>query len=167
MIRLIGILFIFAASSGTGILMSDKIKNTRERMVKERKMLEEISVLIRFNSMTLKEIAAELNSIDIYRDLGFLSNLNIRLNEKCSFPKAWEISVSEDKTLTPEEKKLLSELGCTLGSTDTEGQLSTLNIYKNRLDEMIESETEKYKVKGKMYRSLGVMFGAMMGILII
>lgn len=167
MIRFLGILLIFTASSSAGMFLSGNIKNKRERLLKERKMLEEISIMIRFNSLTLKEIIYELINTEIYNTFKFLKILDKRLNESVPFQEMWEQSVRNDDTLSADEIKLLSELGCSLGTTDAEGQLSTLNIYKTRLDEMIEAETEKYRVKGKMYRSLGVMFGAMIGILIV
>lgn len=167
MIRFLGILLIFTASSSAGMFLSGNIKNKRERLLKERKMLEEISIMIRFNSLTLKEIIYELINTEMYNTFKFLKILDTRLNETVPFQEMWEQSVKNDDTLSVDEKKLLSELGFSLGTTDAEGQLSTLNIYKTRLDEMIEAETEKYRVKGKMYRSLGVMFGAMIGILIV
>lgn len=166
MIKFIGILCIFAASSASGLAMSDRIKCTRNRFEKERKMLEEISVMIRFSSLTLREIADELNRSDTYSEIGFVRLLVSKAEQTC-FPKAWKESVLGDRNLTESERKLFLELGESLGTTDAEGQLSTIDIYKARLDDMIEQESEKYRVKGKMYRSLGIMFGAMIGILII
>ena len=45
--------------------------------------------------------------------------------------------------------------------------MAVLNIYRNQFDEMLSAEKTKYDTKGKMYRSLGVLFGAMAGILFI
>ena len=139
MIRIAGTLLIFLTSAAVGMFLSNSIKNKKERLIKERKMLEEISIMIRFNSFTLKEIIFELENSGL----------------------------KEDDILSESEKKLLTEIGYSLGTSDIDGQLSTLNIYKARLDELIEEESEKYRIKGKMYRSLGVMFGAMIGILIV
>lgn len=167
MIRITGILLIFLTSTVIGIFLSNNIKNKRERLIKERKMLEEISIMIRFNSFTLKEIIHELEHAELFCDFKFLKILKITLEKPISFPEAWEQAIKKDDIISESEKKLLTELGYNLGTTDIDGQLSTLNIYKIRLDEMIEEESEKYRVKGKMYRSLGIMFGAMIGILIV
>lgn len=167
MIRIVGILLIFLTSASVGMFLSNNIKNKRERLIKERKMLEEISIMIRFNSLTLKEIVSELEGTEVFDDFKFLKKLKIILIGVVSFPSAWEQSVKEDDILSESEKKLLIEIGYSLGTSDIDGQLSTLNIYKIRFDELIEEESEKYRVKGKMYRSLGVMFGAMIGILIV
>lgn len=165
MIRITGILLIFLTSTVLGMFLSNNIKNKRERLVKERKMLEEISIMIRFNSLTLKEIIYELENAVC--DFKFLKILKIMLEKPISFPEAWEQAIKKDDIISESEKKVLIELGFNLGTTDIDGQLSTLNIYKIRLDKMIEEESEKYRVKGKMYRSLGIMFGAMIGILIV
>lgn len=167
MIRITGILLIFLTSTVLGMFLSNNIKNKRERLVKERKMLEEISIMIRFNSLTLKEIIYELENEELFCDFKFLKILKIMLDKPISFPEAWEQAIKKDDIISESEKKVLIELGFNLGTTDIDGQLSTLNIYKIRLDKMIEEESEKYRVKGKMYRSLGIMFGAMIGILIV
>ncbi len=167
MIRITGILLIFLTSTVLGMFLSNNIKNKRERLVKERKMLEEISIMIRFNSLTLKEIIYELENAELFCDFKFLKILKIMLEKPISFPEAWEQAIKKDDIISESEKKVLIELGFNLGTTDIDGQLSTLNIYKIRLDKMIEEESEKYRVKGKMYRSLGIMFGAMIGILIV
>ena len=167
MIRIAGTLLIFLTSAAVGIFLSNRIKNKKERLIKERKMLEEISIMIRFNSFTLNEIIFELENAGLYNDFKFLNKLTIILKNVVSFPVAWEQAVKEDDILSESEKKLLTEIGYSLGTSDIDGQLSTLNIYKARFDELIEEESEKYRIKGKMYRSLGVMFGAMIGILIV
>lgn len=167
MIRITGILLIFLTSTVLGMFLSNNIKNKRERLVKERKMLEEISIMIRFNSLTLKEIIYELENEELFCDFKFLKILKIMLDKPISFPEAWEQAIKKDDIISESEKKVLIELGFNLGTTDIDGQLSTLNIYKIRFDKMIEEESEKYRVKGKMYRSLGIMFGAMIGILIV
>ena len=50
MIRIAGTLLIFLTSAAVGIFLSNSIKNKKERLIKERKMLEEISIMIRFYS---------------------------------------------------------------------------------------------------------------------
>lgn len=105
MIKFIGILCIFAASSASGLAMSDRIKCTRNRLEKERKMLEEISVMIRFSSLTLREIADELNRSDTYSEISFVRLLVSKAEQTC-FPKAWEESVLGDRNLTESERKL-------------------------------------------------------------
>lgn len=167
MIRFIGAIMIFFAVSFFGIYLSDNIKRKKERLEIEEKMIEEIAVMIRWNSLTLNEIAEELFKNKIFTNVKFLNVLSEYCNDICSFPDAWEKAVLLDGNLSKEEQKILLEVGSTLGTTDKEGQLSALELYSTRIKKMQESEAEKYRQKGRMYRSLGVTAGAMIGIIII
>lgn len=167
MVRLIGAVLIFFSVSSFGIYLSDNIKRKRERLETERKIIDEIALMIRWNSLTLHEIAEELYDNKSFSDFELIKNLADNCNHTRSFHNAWEKSVSSVKNLCAEEKKLLFEVGAALGTTDKEGQLSTLELFSTRIEKMAESEAEKYKIKGKMYRSLGVTAGAMIGIIII
>ena len=93
MIRIAGTLLIFLTSAAVGMFLSNSIKNKKERLIKERKMLEEISIMIRFNSFTLKEIIFELENSGLYNDFKFLNKLTIILKNVVSFPVAWEQAV--------------------------------------------------------------------------
>lgn len=167
MIRFIGVAFIFMASAYVGINLSENIRRKKERFILIRKILAEISELIRWNSLTMSEIIVKLTENNEFCKQEFIRLLPDKLLETHSFPEAWERAIRSDKTLSDDEKKLLFEVGATLGTTDIDGQLSSLEFYISQADKMAEEENEIYKVKGKMYRSLGVAFGAMIGILII
>lgn len=167
MIRLFGVACIFLASSFLGIYFSDNIKRKKERLLTLRKMLMQIYDLIRWNSMTMHEIANHLFDSGEFRSMEFVSSLSEECVKVRSFPHAWETAVKNDSQFSVDEKKLLLEVGASLGTTDKDGQLSTLEFYILRLEKMAQEESERYKIKGKMYRSLGIASGAMIGILII
>lgn len=166
MIRLMGVLLIFSACCSIGMNMSLGMKKKLERLNLFRRMTDEISTLIRYRSLTVREIILLLKENDAYSELLFLHNADF--NDK-SRPvgEIWQTSINSDFTLSSEEKKLLIQLGGQLGTTDTEGQLSVLSVFNESLDAMIEKQSEKYAVKGKLCRSMGILGGAMAGILII
>ncbi|MBE6844919.1 MAG: hypothetical protein E7508_04285 [Ruminococcus sp.] len=167
MVKFLGVACIFFTSAALGIYFSENIKHKKERLLTERKMLVQIYELIRWNSLTLHEIARRLFESGDFNQLDYVSFLSQKCSELRSFPQAWEGAVKHDSKLSAEEKKLLLEIGAALGTTDKEGQLSTLEFYISRLDKMAQEEGERYRIKGKMYRSLGIASGAMIGILII
>lgn len=167
MMRFIGAAMIFFAASAFGIYLSENIKRKIQRLETERKILGDVSVMIRWNALTLHEIAEELSQNKSYSDFDFIKNLMENLISTRSFPESWEKAVISDKSLCTEERKILLDVGAALGTTDKEGQLSSLEIFDMRLKKIVEAEEEKYKIKGKMYRSLGVTAGAMIGIIII
>lgn len=165
--RVLGAAMIFLAFSASGICFSDRIRKKRERLAALIYMLEETVTLIRWNSLTLREIAAELSAEKTFEDFSFVKKLYENISGGMSFPKGWEEAVAADKFMSLEEKQLLSELGCALGTTDKKGQISVIGLYRERLCGLLSKETEKYRIKGKMYRSLGIATGAMIGIIMI
>nr|WP_242823071.1 stage III sporulation protein AB [Ruminococcus flavefaciens] len=66
-----------------------------------------------------------------------------------------------------EEKKLLIDFGNILGTTDIEGQISSIAAQITLMEGLREQRMAEYRQKGRLYRSLGVMAGVMIGIIII
>lgn len=167
MIKLFGVVCIFFSSALLGMYFSENIRHKKERLVIIQKMLSEISGFIRWNSLTMHEIARKLSENKEFSLVEFIGNLSENCKEMRSFPNAWDKAVRSDRKLSEQEKKLLQEIGNSLGTTDIQGQVSAIDMYIARVEKMVQEEGEKYKIKGKMYRSLGIAFGAMTGILII
>lgn len=166
MFRFFGVLLIFAACCFLGMYMSAAMKKKLERLGLYRRMTEEISTLIRYRSLTVREIIAGLKSGGSYKELEFLQNRDYSDKSRPA-GEIWLESVISDNTLSDEEKRLLSELGTKLGTTDTEGQLSVIAVFGEELDAMIKKQNEMYRVKGRLCRSMGILVGAMFGIMII
>ena len=167
MIRVIGAGLIFLAVSGFGLSLSDRLKKRCERLDAYISMLVDMTSMIRWNELTVKQIAETLSERKELAGICFLKPLSELCERGVPFPKAWKTSVDGDKSITSEEKKLLYEIGATLGSTDKQGQLSAMELYRERLERMLSEQREKYAVKGRMYRSLGITAGAMIGIIMI
>lgn len=146
--------------------MSLGMKKKLERLNLFRRMTDETATLIRYRSLTVREIFLMLKENRTYSDLLFLQNADFS-DKSRPVGEIWQESIDSDFTLSSEEKKLLIQLGRQLGTTDTEGQLSVISVFNESLDTMIEKQSEKYAVKGKLCRSMGILAGAMAGILII
>lgn len=146
--------------------MSLGMKKKLERLNIFRRMTDETATLIRYRSLTVREIFLLLKENNAYSDLLFLHNADFS-DKSRPVGEIWQESIDSDFTLTIEEKKMLIQLGRQLGTTDTEGQLSVISVFNESLDSMIKKQSEKYAVKGKLCRSMGILAGAMAGILII
>lgn len=146
--------------------MSLGMKKKLERLNLFRRMTDETATLIRYRSLTVREIFLMLKENRTYSDLLFLQNADFS-DKSRPVGEIWQESIDSDFTLSSEEKKLLIQLGRQLGTTDTQGQLSVISVFNESLDTMIEKQSEKYAVKGKLCRSMGILAGAMAGILII
>ena len=58
-------------------------------------------------------------------------------------------------------------LGDSLGQTDTEGQLSFLAMYEELIKKNLEQAAKMYAEKGRMYRSVGLLCGLAVGIMVL
>lgn len=166
MIRLIGVFMIFSACCAAGMIISASIRKKLERLNLFRRMSDEISTFIRYNSLTVREIFMKLQENKAYSSLAFINAYDYGFKGRAA-AAIWLEGIDSDPELTADEKHILSQLGTQLGTTDTQGQLSVISIFNEELEAMIKKQSERYAVKGKLYRSIGVLAGAMLGILII
>ncbi|MGN0620688.1 MAG: stage III sporulation protein AB [Porcipelethomonas sp.] len=166
MLKIIGVIMIFTAFSWAGFSFSTALRRKTERLENERKLTEDLSTLIRYRALTLREIVSQLSDNPSYKKMGFII-YTAGSDRFVPFPEAWEKGVQKDTELSRMEKDILIKMGYELGKTDMEGQLAALSLYGGQLEKRLSEENEKYLKKGKMYRSLGVLFGAMAGILFI
>lgn len=166
-LKLIGIMLLICATGYTGMSMSTSLKERIKRLELIRKMLDEIATLIRYRALTVTEIINELVSNSSYGELIFLHKAKLEIAPEIPFHCAWENAVKKDGKLLNEEKSQLISLGNFLGSSDIEGQISALTIYKDKFNMLIEKASENYASKGKLYRSLGVLSGVFVSILLI
>ena len=67
--------------------------------------------------------------------------------------------------LEQEDKDILKNLGKLLGKTDIEGQLSEIELTSSFLDSQIKKAEQERERNGKLYKTLGVITG--IGIVIV
>lgn len=165
--KLVGVMLLVTASSYIGINMSQTLKERVIRIELIKRMLDEISTLIRHRALTVSEIVDELNKSTVYKELDFINFAKNDITERIPFSNVWEKSIIRDKKLFQEERKELISLGYSLGTSDIDGQLSALSIIKNKFDIIAEKSNFEYTKKGKLYRTLGVLCGVFISILLI
>lgn len=165
--KLLGIVFLVTATSLTGLNFSLYLKNRRAKLELIKRMIDDMSNLIRYRALTVKEIISELSLSPSYSNLIFLNYASQNIQNSIPFSEIWEKSVEKDFSLKNCEKSELISLGYAIGSTDIEGQISTLNSFKEKFLHLISQADDDYKQKGKLYRSLGVLSGIFISVIIV
>ena len=79
----------------------------------------------------------------------------------------WKDAVNSQKNLPEDIKRILNDFGSTLGQSDIEGQLVAIGAIAENAEILEKKYSEMYSQKGRLYRSVGMLFGVMVGILII
>lgn len=159
-------LFILVVSGGTivGVIASDSLHRIRDSCRLVHLMLLKISVLIRYQALDVYEIVRELRNDSSLSQLAFLSHLPECYEEGANFSMQWREAVAADTTLGEEEQALLFSFGQSFGASDIEGQLLLLESAAASFSELEKQRTANYTQKGKLYRSVGILFGVMAGI---
>ena len=66
-----------------------------------------------------------------------------------------------------DDKDVLKKLGKLLGQTDVEGQISEIEVTENFLDMQIEKAEEERKKNQKLYKTLGIVTGLVLVIILL
>ncbi len=160
------ICFLFCGAI-CGAVLSDKLRKERDFCRKVLSMFSMISGLLRHRALNVYEIVHELNMSQQFGELNFLSDLPDVYRTEENFHDSWRDCIQQDETILAEERELLLSFGSTFGTTDVVGQLLNIESAIERFSEIERLRSENYRCKGKMYRSIGLLFGAMAGIMII
>jgi len=167
MIRYLGIIFVISACTGIGINASNKLKSYRNSCCRLIEAVNSISMMIRYKQMTFYEIAGELKSQSELSQMKFIQGLPTVYSGKNTFSQEWGSSVRHDSEIGDEEKELLLCFASKLGTSDTSGQLSSLELLSEQLKRIETRRNDEYSRKGKLYRSVGLLAGIMIGIVVI
>lgn len=150
-----------------GMTLSKRLHYRVFLLGKIKLMIQDISIMMRYQALTVKEILFCLCENSAYEKLTFLSEINKIKN--VPFQLAWENSVADwqEKAIYPEDRALITEIGTSLGECDIEGQLSILCQKNEKLEIILKNAVLECSRKGKLYRSLGVLTGVFISIMML
>ena len=167
MLKYSGLAIIIAVTSFAGCYFSSALKTRLVNLKKINFLIDEIIILLRYKASTVYEITECLKSSERFADFEFLSN--ITSDENISFQQKWSNAINANPPLNLKESDLeiLADIGKKLGTSDMEGQLSMLNLQRSELETLISSAEAECEKKTKLYRSLGVLAGAFISVMLI
>lgn len=135
MLKLIGAAVLIFSTSMAGMNFSSRL-SARVRILETLKlMLEELSIQIRFRGLTVIELVQELTKNHALQEFTFLLSIEKNLKNTKNFSEAWSLSVDSwnIQGLKAEDKEFLKGIGNFLGNSDIDGQLSSLELSKEKL----------------------------------
>lgn len=164
-IKFIIYILIFSSSTYIGILISKQYSNRLNELKELKTTLNILKTKIRFTNEPLNSIFNEI-SINLN---GNVSNLFATIcdNLKVSSAKnAWESAIDNAVlSINKDDRQALRGFGKLLGKTDLAGQISEIELTETFLEVQIaDAKCEKDKNE-KLYKTLGMVTGA--GIIII
>lgn len=171
MIKIIGALLVIISGTGAGFKASENliIQNTRLKKLKELIMI--LRGEIKYNNTIMPQA---LRNISKRTDKAFEKFLiyvadNLDKYEGKTISVIWNEGVDKELSsimLGKKHLEKLKDLGNTLGYLDKEMQISYLNLMIEQLDADIDENNKKCKDNCKLYRTLGVMGGILVVLII-
>lgn len=159
---------MFTIAGGTaGIYFSERIKSDLDFCRNIHEMFMNTAVIIRCSADDVYMISAELKNNKKFQRLIFLQAIPEKYNPEDNFREIWTDSVKSQKNLPDDVKGLLCDFGNVLGQSDIEGQLASMETLTEKACVLEKKHYDIYVQKSRLYKSVGVLFGIMTGILII
>ena len=159
---------VLAAFCGAfyGLNSSEKLKKRVLVCTEADKVFRVFETMIRSSGTDIYSILAVLKR-ENFSALGFIERLSNEYSAESDFHSQWRQLLMNEPDIPQEEKGILLDFGNLLGTSDIDGQLSGISAVKALMQERFQRRSEEYHSKAKLYRSVGVLAGVMVGIMVI
>ena len=162
MVKYIGLILIVITGFGAGFYYSLRLKNRYEFLSSFKDFLSKLETNMRYNSSNIFTIVKS-SAPEIIRNV-FISD------NKSDFQQFWKSSISSIPkcfALKKEDYNLFYEFGRMLGTTDIDGQLNHIKLYKELLNNNIDNSLKELKQKSKLSKLLGLFAGLSLALIIL
>lgn len=172
MLKLFGILMILIASWGYAGSLVTQLNHRRKHLGDCGEMLELLMGEIRYGKTPLQEAFLQTAS----RLGGILGEILKEIAEKLaennyrSMEQVWnECFENRQKELgfTKEELEVVKNIGKNLGYLDIQTQMAHLTMYQKQMEGFLQQVEKTSKEKKKLYRSLSMVAGVMVILLLV
>lgn len=165
--KLFIIAMIIGASSAIGILFSKKYSN-REKELKEMKnALNMFATKIKFTYEAIPNVFTEISN-KIGGNIGNIFSRTVNRMKELPAGDAWNMAIEETNyNLNKEDVAVIRNLGRMLGQTDLDGQINEIEVVNEFLTTQLQNAREERIKNEKMYRTLGVVTGLTIAIILI
>lgn len=164
MVKMIGLVLILISGGFIGIAAADKVKARSGGLKKILRLLEESEIMIRYNACTFNELIYHCRTCADIKDIDFLSAPETDGDIKeavCNAAYCTKLELSE------EERYNLRSFFCELGSTDLDGQLAIISHYKEYFKGCLNRADVEMQSKCRLYKTMGVLGGAFLAVILI
>jgi len=167
----ISILFlIFGTSTAIGILVSSKYKNRVSDLREIKNALNMFETKIRYTYETIPEIFKQIHD-SFKNNESNISNIFKIASENMKYKpagEAWNLALDVCSTsMNKEDVKTLKSLNKLLGKTDLQGQISEIELTTSFLDVQITQAIKEKEKNEKLYKTLGMITGIAIVIILI
>ena len=161
---------IFGASTSIGILISSKYKNRVSDLREMKNALNMFETKMRYTYEPIPEIFRQISE-NFKNNTSNIANIFKMASENMKYKPAgdaWNLALDVCSTnMNKEDIKTLKSLNKLLGKTDVEGQLSEIELTTSFLDIQITQAIKEKEKNEKLYKTLGMITGIAIVIILI
>lgn len=159
MIKYTILFFILLSSTLIGKFLSKKYVYRLEELEEMKNALNILKTKIKFTYEPIPEVFEEIAK-NTNENISRIFTLAKEKMQKESASSAWEKSIDEVVcNMKDEDKRILKTLSKLLGQTDTEGQISQIDITESFLESQIKEAIILRQKNEKLYTRLGTIMG--------
>lgn len=162
--KLMGALMVIWAGALLGCAAAARLDARVRRIRLLRQWLTALTAELRQALPLISDLLKKTAAHPAFGSLIFLQTAAARAE---MFPDCWDAALAQDNTLTPAERTVLETVGQTLGSSALEGQLASLALCQERLSALQDDAEQLARSKGRLCRSVGLLGGIFLAILLI
>lgn len=167
LIKIIIYSFIFLSCSFIGILISKKYVNRVNELREFKNALNIFKTKIRYTYEPIPEIFKEISKNVSYNVSSVFKGAADKMGVLTA-GEAWDLALKIDTlNIEDEDRNVLRNLSKMLGQTDIDGQLSQIEMTSEFLDKQIKKAENQKEKSEKMYRTLGMIMGMAIVIILI
>ncbi|MBR2279801.1 MAG: stage III sporulation protein AB [Ruminococcus sp.] len=162
MVKYLGLILIVITGFGAGFYYSLRLKNRFEFLSAFKDFLSTLETNMRYNCSDIFTIVKN-SAPDMLRNV-FIND------ENPDFQRYWKScisSVPKRYALKKEDYNLFYEFGRILGTTDIDGQLNHIKLYRELLNNNIDNSLKELKQKSKLSKLLGLFAGLSLALILL
>lgn len=164
-IKFILLVVVFLTTTYIGISLSNKYKDRVIDLKEMQLALNMLETKIKFTYSPLPEIFTEISE-QVNSSISNIFKIADSKMKNMNAGEAWQQAIKESNTnLNYEDINTLRGLSKLLGKTDVEGQVSQIEIVRNFIETQIKQAEIECQKNRKLYKTLGIVTG--LGIVII
>ena len=163
LLKFIDIISIFFICSYLGIYKAKYFENRVIELNKFQNALVMFKGKIEFTYEPIKNIFEEISKIIYENNENIFKNI---VERDCDICSSWNEEIMIIKNcLNMEDREIIKMLGKMLGKTDVKGQINEIELTLNLIERQIQKAEKEKEKNTKLYKTMGVVLG--LGICII
>lgn len=171
LVKLLGIVLIGLSAAMIGCQMSWNLKKRIDMLVSIRYILEELANEACYGREILGEIIHEISRkvTGVEKEWLLILYDKIKITGECAFYVAWKESLLtlQNSALKKEDLELIENFGTRIVNLNEDRLNGLIGGYVAALNERVDNLKTEYGVKARLYKSLGVLVGLFIIIVVI